>query len=178
MARDLDRENHVPADCPARLIGVHVQQAPVGRVAGRDHHVVDRPGQVLEEPLQLFRVVGVEGGGAERIDLCGRCAQTLGVPSGENRPRALGTGVSGGSQPDARAPADDDEGLSEQRRFAGVVRRRWLETHGSSSAVAARMRLRGDSPTPGRPTELEEGIGRYRVNRSTIRLMSAVSQGE
>jgi hypothetical protein len=36
------------------------------RTAGCDHHMVDRCWQVLEEPLQGSRVVGVEGRGALR----------------------------------------------------------------------------------------------------------------
>ena len=53
----------------AHLVDVHVEQAPVVRAAGRDHHVVDRVGQAVEEPLERSRIVGVEGRGAQRVEL-------------------------------------------------------------------------------------------------------------
>lgn len=135
VARDLESEHHVVAERPARLLGVHVQKTAVGRAARGDHHVVDRPWQLLEEPLQLHRVVRVEGRGAERIGLLARGDQPFRVPSREDHAGALVTGEPCGREPDTRAPADDDEGLPVQGLVAGAVPRGRLNGHGSSCAA-------------------------------------------
>ncbi len=98
----------------ACLFGVHVQKAAVGRASRGEHHVVDRPGQPVEEAFELHRIMRVEGRGAEGVGLLGRGTQPFRVPSGEDHARALVKGEPCGRQPDACAAADDDECLPVQ----------------------------------------------------------------
>src|SRR5258706_452594 len=58
VARDLERQHHVLADRLAHLGCLHLEQRSVARAAGRDHHMVDRCWQVLEESFQGSRVLG------------------------------------------------------------------------------------------------------------------------
>jgi hypothetical protein len=58
---DLKSQHDVIAECVAHLGRVHLQQGPVGRASGCDHHMVDRRWQILEEPLQGSSVISVEG---------------------------------------------------------------------------------------------------------------------
>ncbi len=83
-----------------------------------DHHVVDRRGQLPEERLQRSRVVGVEGRGASRADFARCLLEAVGIAAGEDDVGTLGTGASGCLEPDARAAADHDDGLSDQFRLA------------------------------------------------------------
>ena len=64
------------------------------------------------------RIVCVEGRGALRVELDRCLLKALGIAPGEDDAGALGAGSPGGFQPDAGAAADDDDGLSEQFRFA------------------------------------------------------------
>jgi hypothetical protein len=98
--------------------------------AGRNHHVVDRGWEFLEERLQGGGIVGVEGRGALRVELERCLLEAFGIASGEDDASALGTGSPGGFQPDAGTAADDDDGLAEQFRFA--------LTHDSSGAWCGR----------------------------------------
>ena len=75
-------------------------------------------GRLVEEPLQRGRVVGVEGGGAPRVDVARGLLEALGIAAGEDDVGALGAGAPGGLEPDAGAAADQDDGLAEQFRFA------------------------------------------------------------
>jgi hypothetical protein len=87
--------------------------------------MVDPVGKPVEELLQRCRVVGVEGGGAPRIDV-ERCSiEPLGVPAGEDHVGALGAGAAGGFEPDAGAAADHDDRLPEELRLGLGGRRRW-----------------------------------------------------
>ncbi len=84
------------------------------RAAGRDQHVVDRSGQVLEEPPQGGGVGGVERRGARGPDLARRGTEPVGVAAGDDDVGAFGPGPPGGLEPDARAAADEDDGLPGQ----------------------------------------------------------------
>ena len=80
--------------------------------------MVDRRRQALEEPVEGGAVGGVEGRGAERVELeCG-ALEALGIAGGEDDVGPLGTCGSGRFQADAGAAADDDDGLPEQGRLA------------------------------------------------------------
>jgi hypothetical protein len=107
----------VSAQPLAHLCRVHLEQGAVARAAGRDHHMVDRCRQVLEEPLQGGRVVGVEGGGALRAEFPRRLLEPVGTTAGEDDIGTLGSSASGCFEPDTRAAADHDDGLSHQFRF-------------------------------------------------------------
>ena len=85
---------------------------------GGDHHVVDRGWKISEERLEGGRIVGVEGGGALRVELKGYLFEAFGIAPGEDDTGTLGAGSPGGFQPDAGAAADDDDGPAEQCRFA------------------------------------------------------------
>ena len=80
--------------------------------------MVDRCGQVLEEPLQGSRVVGVEGRSVWRAELRRRLLEPAGIAAGEDDIGTLGPGAPGCLEPDTCAAADDDDGLSGQFRFA------------------------------------------------------------
>jgi hypothetical protein len=96
--------------------------------------VVDRVAQAVEELLQRCRVVGVEGGGAPRVDVERRLLEPLGIPAGEDNVGALTAGASGGLEPDSGAAADEDDGLAQQFRLAGGDVRLSPPTHGSEAA--------------------------------------------
>ena len=49
-AGDLEHQQEVRVEGAACLLEVHVQEAPVVRLAGGHHHVVDGGLQVTEEP--------------------------------------------------------------------------------------------------------------------------------
>ncbi len=61
--------NEVRVDVAAHLREVHVEEAPVVRPASGHHHVVDRGRQVTKEPLEGSGIRGVEGRGAQRVEL-------------------------------------------------------------------------------------------------------------
>ena len=82
-----------------------------------DEHVVDRGGQLVEEPLDLRCVVGVEGGAAVRLDVAGGSLEPLRVAPGEDDVGALASGEPCRVQPEAGAAADHDDGLAEQSRL-------------------------------------------------------------
>ena len=91
-------------------------ETPVGRPAGGDHHVIDRSG-TSPKPLEGCRIGGVEGRGAQRVDLAGHLAQALGVPSREDQLGSLGACATCRLSPDAGAAANHDHSLAEQVRF-------------------------------------------------------------
>jgi len=76
-------------------------------------------GRSPEEPFKRRWVVGVERGGAECVEI-ERCTMqgVVGVEAGEDHVGALGVGACGCREPDARAAADHDDGLSKKRRLA------------------------------------------------------------
>ena len=88
------------------------------RLASRHHHVVDRGRQVTEEPLEGSRIRGVEGCGAQRVELARGALEALGIPAGEDHLGPLSACSSGRFEPDAGAAADHDDGLPEEFWFA------------------------------------------------------------
>src|SRR5262249_46189406 len=106
-----------------------LERGRIVRSAGGDHHVVDRCSETVKERLQGGWIVGIEGCGALRVDLERRLLEALGIAPGENHAGALGAGSPCCFEPDARAPADDDDGLTEQFRFArhGRGERHWRD---------------------------------------------------
>ena len=105
----------------SRRAGVEVevlQRRVVGAGAG-DQHVVDRPGQLVEEPPEAVEVGGVERGDAGAELVAGlRCRRSglravmiTSAPSRARAPRGL--------EPDAGAAADHDDGLAGEARHAG-----------------------------------------------------------
>jgi hypothetical protein len=119
--RHIEREQQVLGEAASRLLRRHLEGRPVVGSAGGDHHVVDRGWEILEERLQGGRIVGVEGGGALHVELARCLLEAFGVAAGEDDAGALGAGSPGRFQPDARAAADHDDGLSEQFRLASHV---------------------------------------------------------
>jgi len=99
--------------------------------------VVDRCWQVLEEPLQGSRVVGVEGRSAWRAEFRRRLLEPVGITAGEDDISTLSPGAPGCLEPDARAAADHDDGLSGQFRFALGGNRSGCAGHGSSDGVVS-----------------------------------------
>src|SRR5260370_42500265 len=80
--------------------------------------MVDRRWQAAEEPLQGSRVLGVEGRGTLRAEFQRRLLEPVGIAAGEDDIGTLSPGASSCLEPDARAAADDDDGLSGQFRSA------------------------------------------------------------
>jgi hypothetical protein len=117
-AGDLERQQEVSVESVARLLEVHIEHTSVVRLAGRHHHVVNGGRQVTEELLEGSRVVGVEGRGAQRVELACGALETLRIPAGKDDLRPLGACSSCRFQPDAGASADHDDGLPEELRFA------------------------------------------------------------
>ena len=118
VARDLEPQHDVTAEHLAHLVRVHLEQGSVGRAGPRDHHVVDRSRQILEEPLHRGRVGGVEGRHTLRADLPCRLPEPVGIAAGDDHVGTLGFGAPGRLQPNACASADHDHGLSSQFRRA------------------------------------------------------------
>ena len=102
----------------AHVGDVHLEKRAVARATGGDEHVVDRCGDCFEKLLQGLRVVGIEGRGAQRADLRGRCVEPVRVSSGQNDFGAFDAGLAGGFKTDAGTAANDDDGLPGERRFA------------------------------------------------------------
>ena len=87
--------------------------------------MVDHSRQVREESLERSRIVGVECGSAERGEFACGALQSLGVSRGEDNAGSLRARPSRRFEPDAGAPADHDDGLPEQFRFAQHGRGGW-----------------------------------------------------
>ncbi len=104
----------MPAERIANVLGVHLEQGPIARAAGRDQHMVHRAGYTVEKRTELSRVVRVEGRRLSRADVVGGGPQALGVASGQDHIGALGAGSAGGLQSDAGATTDQDNGLPGQ----------------------------------------------------------------
>ena len=118
IAGNLEYQQEVRVEGAARLREVHVDEAPVVRPASCHHHVVDRGRQVTEEPLERSRIRGVEGRGAQRVELARHALEALGVPAGEDELGSLSACPSGRFESDASATADHDDGLPAEFRFA------------------------------------------------------------
>jgi hypothetical protein len=84
---------------------------------GRDEHVVDRRGQLVEESLDPDRIVGVQDDAASRRQLARRLLEPPRVAGREHYVGALAAGEAGGLETDARAAADYDDSLAEQSRL-------------------------------------------------------------
>jgi hypothetical protein len=124
------------------VLGFHLKQWPVARAAGRDHHVVYRCWQVLEERPQGSRVVGVEGCGVWRAEFERRLVEPVGISARKRDVSTLSAGASSCLEPDASAAADHDDGLSGQFRFPLGVSRRALADHDRSDLVASATEAR------------------------------------
>jgi hypothetical protein len=116
----------------ARLFEVEFRQRRVVGTGAGDQHVVDRRGQLVEEPPEPFEVGGVEGRGTLRIELAGGALERLGVSGNEDDVCSLSARSSGRFESDAGATADYDDGLPEQFRFAPDGRASGCGTHDSS----------------------------------------------
>ena len=88
------------------------------RPASRHHHVVYRGWQVAEEPLEGSRIRGVEGRGAQRLELARGALEALGIPAGEDHLGPLSACSPRRFEPYAGAAADHNDGLPEEFRFA------------------------------------------------------------
>src|SRR5262249_14355079 len=98
--RATECQQHVLADGEARLLELDLPQGPVMRPGAGDHHVVDQGRQVSEESFQRSRIIGVEGGGAQRADLARGALEALAIPGGEDQLGPLSARPSGGFEPD------------------------------------------------------------------------------
>lgn len=107
---------------------VQLGQRRVVRAGAGHHHVIDRPGQVGEEPPEGGRVGGVEGRDRVRADVGRGLLEVFGVPARQDDLGAVGAGPAGGFQADAGAAADHDDGLPGQFRFAGHEITSWVRT--------------------------------------------------
>lgn len=103
------------AVCP---LAIQVVQAPVVRAAGRDQHMVDRRGQILEESAEGGRIGRVERRGTQRADLGGGLLEAAGIAAGQDGAGALGAGQAGRFESDPGAAADHDDRLPGQAGFA------------------------------------------------------------
>ncbi len=105
-------------DLAVRPREVHVCEGRVVRAAGRDHDMVDRLRQTLEELRERGGIGGVEGRGAPGAELARGALEAVGVTTGEDDVGALGACAPGRFEADAGAAADDDDGLAEQLGLA------------------------------------------------------------
>jgi hypothetical protein len=118
FAGDLEHQQEVHVEGAARLLEVHVEKAPVVRLAGCHHHVVDRGRQVTEESREWSRIGGIEGRYAQRFKLAGGELKAFGIPACEDQPDPLSVCSSGRFEPNAGAAADYNDSLPEELRFA------------------------------------------------------------
>jgi hypothetical protein len=95
--------------------------------------VVNRRGQLVEEPPEPFEVGGVEGPGAQRVELARGALEALGIPAGEDKFGPFSACSSSRLEPDAGATADYDDGLPEEFRFALDGRGGCCTAHNSSN---------------------------------------------
>jgi hypothetical protein len=101
------------------LFDVELRQRRVVGTGARDQHVIDRRGQLVEEPPELFEVGRVEGRDAGP-ELEADTAQAIRVARGEDHGGSLLARAPSCLEPDTRTAADHDHGLAEQlRRMAG-----------------------------------------------------------
>jgi hypothetical protein len=131
IARDVKSQRDVIVERGAHLGRVHLQQGPVDRASGCDHHVVDRRWQILEEPLQGGSVSSGEGRRPLRPDLFGRLAEPDRIAAGEDDLGTLRPGAPGCLKPAARTAADRHDRLPGQFRFV-LDCGRSAAAHGSS----------------------------------------------
>jgi hypothetical protein len=122
VAGDLDHQQDVLIDGAACLLEVQIDETPVVRPASRYHHVVDRGWQVAEEPLEGGRIRGIEGRGAQRIELARGAFKAFGIPPGEDHPGPLNACSPGRFEPHAGAAADHNHRLPEEFRLAPTGR--------------------------------------------------------
>jgi hypothetical protein len=80
--------------------------------------MIDRCWQILKEPLQGSRVIGVKGRGALHAEFQRRLLEPVGIAAGKDDIGTLSPGTSSCLEPDACTAADHDDGLPDQFRFA------------------------------------------------------------
>src|SRR5262249_6155098 len=116
--RDREGEQQVRGETTSCLLWRHFEGRTVLGSAGCDHHVVDRGLKPREERLQGGGIVGVEGRGALRVKFERCLFEAFGIAPGEDHAGALDASPPRGFQAYPGAAADDDDGLTEQFRFA------------------------------------------------------------
>ena len=116
---DLDRQQEMGLDVPARLLDLELSQGRVVGTGAGDQHVVHRARQLVEEPDEPGEVGGVERRDAGRADLDAGLLEPGRVTGGEDEVGALRARKPGRLEPDARAAADDEQGLSAERLGPG-----------------------------------------------------------
>jgi hypothetical protein len=80
--------------------------------------MVDRCGQLPKELLEGTCVVGIEGRGSSRADFTPRLLEPVAIAAGKDDIGPLRAGAPSCREPDACTAADEDNGLSNQFRFA------------------------------------------------------------
>jgi hypothetical protein len=78
----------------------------------RNHYVVNRGSEILEERPQGGRIIDIEGRSLLRANLDCCFLEAFRVAAGEDNAGALGAAPPGGFQPDAGAASDDNDGLA------------------------------------------------------------------
>ena len=116
---DLQRQQEMRFDVAARLVDVELRERRVVRAGAGDQHVVDRPGQLVEEPPEPAEVGGVEGGDAGP-ELEADAVQAIRVARRDDHVRPLLARAPGSLEPDAGAAADHDDGLAGELRLAAA----------------------------------------------------------
>jgi hypothetical protein len=122
VLREVDDHEDVGVERAARLVEVEFLQRRVVRAAGRNEHVVDRLGNIGEEPVDRREIGRVEGGAARGADVGGGLLQALGVAAHNDHLGALFASGAGGREADSGAATEHDDGLAGQ--FRRAMRRR------------------------------------------------------
>ena len=120
VAGDAHREPEMLVGRALRRFDVELGQRRVVRPAGGDHDVVDGRRQRVEERRQRVGIRGVEGRRARARRSRPRRLEAPGVARREHDLGALGASEPRGLEPDARAAADDHDGLAGERGPAGA----------------------------------------------------------
>jgi hypothetical protein len=137
----LDHQQDVFIDGAARLLEVQIDETPVVRPASRYHHVVDHGRQVAEEPLEGCRISGIEGRGAQRIELARGAFKAPGISPGEDQPGPLSACCPCRFEPHTGAAADHHDGLPEKFRLAPTGRGVGCGVHDYSDLLSELSRL-------------------------------------
>jgi hypothetical protein len=132
VPRNVQEKHEMLVQRLACLCEVQINKAPVIRLAGCHHDVINRGGEVEKKLFQLRRFRGIEGCCAQRIELACGTLQALGIAAGEDYLCAFRPCPPGGLEPNTRASADHDNGLIQEFRFPVDVRDFDAIAHGCS----------------------------------------------